>query len=131
MMNELKRRGVHVGQARLKGRLFNIGWYPGFVESRDARHVVVGDVFELPDDADFLARLDKYEQASTRPGRRHEYLRKRKIVTMSDGRRTTAWVYIYNWPIDQAQEIVGGDFMKHNRAKRPARRTTARSTAGA
>ena len=61
MTRFLAENAERVGRATCRGRLYRIAHYPGLVPSRDAKDVVVGDVFLLRDPVGVLKRLDKYE----------------------------------------------------------------------
>ena len=45
------RRLRPVGQASVRGRLYDLGEYPGAVLSEKSRSVIRGEVFELPGDS--------------------------------------------------------------------------------
>ncbi len=108
MMRTLTAAARHVGGGRVRGRLHRLGWYPGMVESRGGW--VRGDLLELHDPA-WLARLDVYENVSDPPSPADEYVRRRKRVSLDDGQRVMAWVYLYNRPPGDAPVIESGDFL--------------------
>lgn len=112
IVQALERHAEHVGRASLRGRLHRISWYPALVESRSASDTVVGDVYRLNEADAVLPLLDQYEDASPAPSSAHEYTRKRKIVTLANGQRAMAWVYVYNRPAKVGERIEGGDFVR-------------------
>jgi gamma-glutamylcyclotransferase (GGCT)/AIG2-like uncharacterized protein YtfP len=112
VMQLLECVGEYVGRAKLRGRLYKVEWYPALRESSDPGDVVIGDVFRIPRESEIFAVLDKYEDASAKPSVRCEYRRRKKFVTLSDGRRVLAWTYIYNRVVDPTARIVGGDFLR-------------------
>src|ERR1700745_600317 len=79
------RRLRPVGQASVRGRLYDLGEYPGAVLSEKSRSVIRGEVFELPGDPGTLTSLDNYE--GFEPGNRSSslFLRRTWPVTMDDG----------------------------------------------
>lgn len=102
------RRLRPVGDAIIRGRLLDLGEYPGLVLADPARpdhgsaseskfEEVAGEVFEVPDLAT-LATLDAYEDFRPNDPDASLFLRVKAAVTMSGGRELTCWVYIYNHP---------------------------------
>jgi gamma-glutamylcyclotransferase (GGCT)/AIG2-like uncharacterized protein YtfP len=81
-------------------------------ESRNPEDVVTGDVYRLHDSESVLAKLDRYEDASPTPSRKHEYTRRKKVVTLANGERALAWVYIHNRPQKLGERIPSGDFLR-------------------
>lgn len=105
------RSARHIGRGSVSGELYWAKWYPGLINTRSQSRVV-GDVFEFEDDPAFIAKLDAYEDASTEPGAKREYQRKRKLVTLRSGRRLYAWTYIYNHRTKLGRRIESGDFLR-------------------
>jgi gamma-glutamylcyclotransferase (GGCT)/AIG2-like uncharacterized protein YtfP len=104
-------RGRWRGTATVRGRLYRIDNYPGFVpDEADGR--VKGDLFELPDPDAVLALLDEYEECSARFPEPREYCR---IVVRveTEGVPADAWAYAYAyvWPVRDDQRIESGDFL--------------------
>ena len=83
--------------ATLRGRLYDLGSYPGVVIDPDAG-TVVGQVLEVPDDPELWLRLDAYEGfVASDPGR-SLFRRVRCFVhpTASPSKALDCWVYVYN-----------------------------------
>jgi gamma-glutamylcyclotransferase (GGCT)/AIG2-like uncharacterized protein YtfP len=59
------RRLRRVGQGLVRGRLYDLGDYPGAVLTRNGP-LIRGLVFELPEDPEVLERLDQYENLTGR-----------------------------------------------------------------
>ncbi|HWB32771.1 MAG TPA: gamma-glutamylcyclotransferase family protein [Acidobacteriaceae bacterium] len=92
------RRLKPCGMATVRGRLLDLGEYPGLLledAAGDRAREVPGELFEVPDAA-ALARLDAYEDY--RPGEEAAslFLRVRTTATSADGSRLFCWVYVYN-----------------------------------
>jgi len=115
------RRLRPVGQASVKGRLYDLGEYPGAVLNESSRSVIRGEVFELPGDKSTLSSLDDYE--GFEPGKRASslFLRRAYPVTMDDGKRLRCWVYVYNGTMKDAQPLRSGRYPR----RRVSRRTAA------
>lgn len=89
------RRLRPVSAGTIRGRLLDLGEYPGVVLDDSSGGEVSGEVFEVPD-VETLAELDAYEDY--RPGDPDAslYLRVETQAKMSDGTQKTCWVYVYN-----------------------------------
>ena len=74
-----------LGDARIAGRLYNLGRYPGATRSDALREWVRGEVFRLDQPAKTLSTLDAYE------GPRFE--RSMARVHLASGIQLDAWVY--------------------------------------
>jgi gamma-glutamylcyclotransferase (GGCT)/AIG2-like uncharacterized protein YtfP len=98
-----------------RGRLLDLGGYPGLVEGTGR---VSGEVYRL-DDAELLAALDREEG--------YNFDRRRAIVTLAGGRRVRAWLYRYRGPRERATPIPDGNY---RRVRPPAARLATRSSPG-
>lgn len=85
------------------GELYDLGTYPGV--SRRGRGHVFGELYELPAETSHavLKALDDYE------GRAFE--RRRVVVTLSDGRRRTAWAYLLRRRPSRARLLPSGRYL--------------------
>jgi gamma-glutamylcyclotransferase (GGCT)/AIG2-like uncharacterized protein YtfP len=87
-----------LGPATLRGRLLDLGAYPGLLLPGEA--IVPGQLFALPEDRALRHRvwaaLDAYE--GFRPGSPEYSLFTRvlTVVTLPDGSSRRAWVYLFN-----------------------------------
>jgi gamma-glutamylcyclotransferase (GGCT)/AIG2-like uncharacterized protein YtfP len=100
----------YVGPARARGRLYDLGPYPGMHSARGRRQWVVGDVYRVASPR-ALRVLDLYE-AGARPAR-PRFARVRCTVALVCGARRCAWVYLYRPRVRNAPRIVGGDYRRH------------------
>lgn len=107
-MNEFARylhaHSTHLGAARIRARLYALGWFPGAVASDDPADVVRGDLFALdPAHADaVLARLDEYEGS--------EFERRETEARLETGEAMRCWTY-YHVGEAAGKRIEGGDWM--------------------
>src|SRR4051794_38856866 len=101
MARYLEGRGIYAGPARMRGRLYDLGRFPGLVEALGPEEWVQGDVYILEVDAsETLAALDKYEDAA--------YERILVPVNIDSGEVTEAWTYFYRGKVDEERWIVAG-----------------------
>jgi gamma-glutamylcyclotransferase (GGCT)/AIG2-like uncharacterized protein YtfP len=97
------REVTFVGHARIQGRLFDLGTYPGLVLSDDPGARVRGEVYALSNPQEILSRLDDYEGS--------EFERVERDVVLDSGASGKAWVYIYAGTTDDGPEILSGDYL--------------------
>jgi gamma-glutamylcyclotransferase (GGCT)/AIG2-like uncharacterized protein YtfP len=105
-----------IGKAVIKGKLFDIGKYPGAVISRTDNNQIVGELYQAKKDSDSieqaLKKLDRYEGYDAQDSS-SEYVRKRKFVRLKNGKKVLSWVYVYNRPVKNKHLIESGDYIHH------------------
>lgn len=94
-----------VGEAIYRGKLFNVGDYPGVIPSNDPNDIVKGDVYRLRRADLVLPLLDRYEECGAEFPEPNEYSRLRQTVCFKNGSSIIAWVYLYNYPTDGLELI--------------------------
>ncbi len=92
-----------VGNARMPGRLYNLGRFPGVVASDRPGEFVAGEVFRLKNPVKTLAALDEYEGA--------EFERVIAEVQSDSGAHQKAWVYLYRGG-RTGRLIASGDWLR-------------------
>lgn len=100
------------GPAKLHAQIYDIGGYPGVIAPYTDNHIVLGELFEITNSDGLWERLDAFEGISSKHEQPHEYLRKLSKVTRDDGTEVEAWVYWYNWPVDDKPRICSGDYLQ-------------------
>ncbi|MDX1676553.1 gamma-glutamylcyclotransferase family protein [Arsukibacterium sp.] len=105
-----------LGQGYLQARLYRVNYYPGAVSTDNPDWQVTGEVYQLKLPALLLAELDQYEACGPGFASPAEYLRLQQQITLENGEIISAWVYIYNHPIDGLQQILSGDFLQDRSA---------------
>ena len=86
----------------VRGRLYGIDWYPGFV-SDEAADDIIGEIYQVS--AELLARLDVFEGP--------EYRRVMMDVQCGGAHRSlrAAWVWEWLGPVDESRRITNGDWL--------------------
>jgi gamma-glutamylcyclotransferase (GGCT)/AIG2-like uncharacterized protein YtfP len=102
----LAAEGEVISVATIRGRLYDLGRYPGLVI--DGSGAVHGELVRLNDAAATFAWLDPYENVSSPPAPQDEYARRICAVTAESGRALDAWVYIYGGGLDGAEAVPTG-----------------------
>jgi gamma-glutamylcyclotransferase (GGCT)/AIG2-like uncharacterized protein YtfP len=109
-----KNQALFMGNANLSGKLYLIDNYPGLVlVTAFCGYAVQGEVYRLNQPNQLLKKLDEYEECTQHFRQPHEYRRLTKSVTLSNERRLTCWVYVYNRQTAGLTEIIGGDFLSY------------------
>ncbi len=108
MARLLAQRARHAGAARVAGRLYDLGRYPGMLEARTDDDWVHGDLYDLGEDATTLAELDAYEAAESPLPAFFE--RGVAEAVRDDGVRHTAWVWWYRGAVTESQRIASGRY---------------------
>ncbi len=106
LVNRLRR----VGPARVAGRLYDLGEYPGAILDPAAKTSIHGELFELPEDPAILRKFDRYEEFDRENRENSLFIRTRTRVKTEDGRMRESWVYVYNQNPGRAPRIVDGDY---------------------
>ncbi len=97
----LHNRARFVGRARMPGRLYNLGQYPGATPSSEPADWVRGELFRIKHPAKLLAALDAYEGP--------RFTRVPQRVYCSSG-VTLAWVYLYRGSPNTGARIISGEW---------------------
>lgn len=101
----LAQHGHYLGEARLKGTLYQVSYYPGLTPGEGW---VTGDVYACAPDV--WPMLDEFEGVS---GAQPEYERRLTPVLLASGQWLSAWVYWYLHPTGGLASITGGDWRQH------------------
>jgi gamma-glutamylcyclotransferase (GGCT)/AIG2-like uncharacterized protein YtfP len=102
-----------LGPATVRGRLYDLGEYPGLVldPAADAVH---GTIFTVPDEA-VLAALDAYEGFAPDAPARSLFVRIPVAATLPDGRAVDCSVYVYNRDPADAPLIANGRYRERTK----------------
>lgn len=109
-MHPLLGRAAFLGKAWWCGRLYLVDGYPGAVPDDTCSARVAGELYRLLDPSETLAALDAYEECGPHYGADAEYVRTVTVVELADGSESSAWIYLYNRPVDGLVRIASGDF---------------------
>ena len=101
----LSKNSSFVEKGTVRGRLFDIGEYPGIVVNEDSKKEVMGEVFKLKNPTSLLKKLDSYEGK--------EYKRIKTHVYLDNGEHLSAWIYNFTQPTDDYIRIKSGDYMSY------------------
>lgn len=111
MYRMLAREAHFVSDAQFQGQLFRVDYYPGVIHSDNPRDIVYGELYQMINPDDLLAKLDAYEECGNAFPHPQEYIRSIVSVTTPDGVSKSAWSYIYNLSVVGLERIISGDFL--------------------
>lgn len=102
-----------VSACRLRGRLFDLGQYPGVIECGD--DLVTGELYRIKN-LRGLAVLDEYEGFDPEEPERSPFFR--SAVVLADPAGVESWMYFYRWPVAESQRVASGDWAAHVATRR-------------
>lgn len=109
----LCRRFRRVGDATVKGVLYDLGNYPALAtEGAGESDYVKGEVVCVGCAADWL-RLDTYEGCDHAHPERSLYRRVRTAAMLDNGQTMDCWVYVYNRELKDVPRIEPGCWRTH------------------
>ena len=107
-----------IGDARVEGKLYDKGEYAVALPCSGERFIV-GELYEINTPAEFsyaIGQLDDYEGLYVEEG--ETPLFKRETVTVHcNNQQYTAWIYLFNGPVEGLPEIATGDVLLYLQQK--------------
>ena len=100
-----------LSRATMAGRLYAIVDYPGLIAAEAETDLVVGEIYGFDGNEDVLASIDEFEGCAANSPQPHLYSRIREKAHLKDGSVVEAWVYQYNFPVNESMLIRSGDFL--------------------
>lgn len=108
-----------VGEAIVRGKFYDNGSYPVAVPEAEEDHFINGELYIINNPEEFswaIEQLDDYEGLNVLPGETALY-RRETTETFIDGKPSLAWIYWYNQPVDNFEQIPTGDILKYLQEK--------------
>ncbi len=99
-----------IGAASVRGRLLDLGSYPGLVSDPVATSLVRGQLWRLRDPLVTLPALDSYEGCGPGDALPHEYARRALRVETGSDRVTRAWGYEFLGSEAGLRVLPSGDY---------------------
>lgn len=102
-------------EATVKGKLFDLGEYPGAVPSRRTDDRVAGELYAIDVDhaEELLKVLDTYEEFDPEDKNDSLFVRDVTEVYGEQQKPLKAWIYWWNGEEDRKAEIPSGDYKVH------------------
>lgn len=101
----------YYSEATMQAKLYDVDGYPGAILSDNPTDIVYGDVYKITNSAFMFSQLDHYESCSDNYPKPQEYRREKLNISLSNGRKISAWVYLFNHNILNLKQIVSGDYL--------------------
>lgn len=112
----LEGRARYLEAGRVRGRLYDLGSYPGLVRAPGRDEWVRGELYSLAA-RHVLAELDEYEGYDHGNRAASEFVRVLESVSLDSGRSTRAWVYEFTGPTACRPRILSGDYLLRHALK--------------
>ena len=106
------------GEAKVKGKLFDVGSYPAAVPVHDD-HYILGELYLIENENEFswaMAQLDDYEGVVVEKHETPLYRREIADIYINDA-IVPAWIYWYNGDVTGKPEISSGDILDYLKKK--------------
>lgn len=108
-----------IGEAKVRGKLFDMGSYPAGIPSNE-NQFIVGELYNAKQANEFswaIGQLDDYEGVTVEPDEIQLY--RREITEVySNGQVTHAWIYWYNGDVSGRPVIASGDMLEYLQQKK-------------
>jgi gamma-glutamylcyclotransferase (GGCT)/AIG2-like uncharacterized protein YtfP len=98
----LRRSGILVGAARVRGRLYRVGQYTGLKRLAHGNSWVLGELFQLHNPRKILPALDHYEG--------EKFNRVRTMAYVEDVGVLACWTYEYGPDVPSQRSVPAGRF---------------------
>jgi gamma-glutamylcyclotransferase (GGCT)/AIG2-like uncharacterized protein YtfP len=109
-------RLLPLGAASVRGRLYDLGPFPGAVPDLEAAATIRGRVFDVPD-AELLAALDAYEGDGPDGPGGSGFVREVSRARLEDGSALECWIYAWRGDVASARPVEGGDYWAYRDAR--------------
>ncbi|HEX7902304.1 MAG TPA: gamma-glutamylcyclotransferase family protein [Chitinophagaceae bacterium] len=122
MFEYISRFFTFVGDAKVRGKLFDMGEYSAGVPVTD-ESFIVGELYSIKNISEFswaMGQLDDYEGINAEPGEVQLYRRELAEVFVNDT-TTRAWIYWFNGEVSGRPMIESGDLLKYMEQKKPVK----------
>jgi gamma-glutamylcyclotransferase (GGCT)/AIG2-like uncharacterized protein YtfP len=108
-----------VGEAKVKGKLFDLGAYPA-AKPTEENKFIIGELYKIRNEKEFawaIGQLDDYEGVDVSFDETQLYRRDITEVHI-DNKITNAWIYWYQGDVDDKPVIESGDVLQYIEQKK-------------
>lgn len=108
-----------IGEAKVSGKLFDMGSYPAGVRSNE-NTFIIGELYQAKNEHEFcwaIGQLDDYEGVTVEADEIQLYRREITDVHINV-QLTPAWIYWYNGDVNGRPLIASGDLMEYMQQKK-------------
>lgn len=107
-----------LGEAVVKGKLYDLGEYPAAAATNDEIYIS-GELYGINNPLEFswaIGQLDDYEGLNVEEGEKAMYKRE-EVIAYIKGEPHKAWIYWFNGEISGKPEIESGDLLQYLQQK--------------
>ena len=107
-----------VGEAKVKGALYDMGAYPAALPVQE-NGFVLGELYIIKKESEFawaIGQLDDYEGVTVESDE-VQLFRREVIGVHINGKTTDAWIYWYNSDVSGKPVIASGDMLEYLKKK--------------
>jgi len=115
----ISRHFLFVGDGKTKGVVYDIGAFPGALETT-LESFIIGEVYAIKNEDEFdwaIAQLDDYEGVEAEDGETPLFKRALTEVYLDNGEKTQAWIYWFNDDVKGKPVIASGDALLYYQEK--------------
>ena len=110
----LKNNCSFYADGKFKGRLYDVGEFPGAILTYGAKYVY-GRIFIMHDAEKVLEQLDDYEGFGSEQEQPNLFVRE-MIKAETDKELISCWCYLYNLEVDGLRLIESGDYLEDRKS---------------
>jgi gamma-glutamylcyclotransferase (GGCT)/AIG2-like uncharacterized protein YtfP len=107
----LKNNSSFYSEGKIKGKLYDLGEYPGAVLSQNEGEYIYGSIVKLNDTETVLALVDDYEGYGDKQQQPNLFIRILTDAETNNG-PVSCWIYLYNLPTNNLMPIENGRYIK-------------------
>jgi gamma-glutamylcyclotransferase (GGCT)/AIG2-like uncharacterized protein YtfP len=100
-----------IAPAYVRGRLYDLGDYPGAILAPSSKTLIHGEIFEIPA-TDVLKVLDDYEEFHPANKEDSLFIRTKAKAKLPKGQQVDCWMYVYNDDPGTAPLLADGVYPK-------------------
>lgn len=115
----ISRYFILVGDAKVKGKLYDMGSYPAGIPANE-EVFIVGELYQIKNENEFswaFGQLDDYEGVNVEEDEMQLYRREITDV-IYNGPVTKAWIYWFNGDVSGKPVIASGDMIEYLNQKK-------------
>lgn len=112
----LLREARLVGEATVRGQLYDLGDFPGVILNGEAHTIIHGELVRLDDAETALAWLDLYEEISPGGSPTDLYQRVMTVASLAGGERIACWIYELRGPANGLKVLSDGCWQSGSQA---------------
>ncbi len=110
----LQQYGTFYSKGKFKGKLFDVGEYPGALYNPAGTYWVYGSIVVLDNVEEALKVIDDYEGYGYDQLQPNLFIRKLLTIITGD-KPVKCWVYLYNHPVNHLKQIHSGDYIAYKK----------------